>query len=49
MKEPEYKGVTLKRGSKAYELYYDKSEDAKKKLDKHLKEVFANYEQLTKR
>lgn len=49
MKEVLYKGLLLQRGSKAYELYHDtKDPDAKKKLEKHIKEVLQQYKELTK-
>ena len=39
MKEVLYKDMLLQKGSLAYELYFDKDPEARKRLDLHLKEV----------
>jgi hypothetical protein len=43
-----YKGTMLAPGSRAFELYHSKDPKAKQELDKHLKELDANYAKLTK-
>lgn len=48
--EPLYRGSTLKKGSKAYELWFEAKKDSNyKKLDLHLKEVDQNEKQLLDR
>lgn len=46
-KEVLYKKLWLQRGSTAYELYFSKEQDAKKKLDAHIKQIYDNYAALT--
>lgn len=48
-KAVEYYGTLLMPGSEAYELYHSKDEDARKKLDKHMKEVAQRAKELIKR
>lgn len=43
-----YKDTWLFPGSTAYELYFSKEQDARAKLDKHLKEVNQRYYDLMK-
>lgn len=42
-----YKGITLHKNSKAYELAQDQSPEGKKKLEKHMKEVNEQYKKAT--
>lgn len=45
----DYHGVLLMPGSDAYELYHSKENDARKKLDKHMKELEQKNKDLMKR
>jgi hypothetical protein len=47
MKQVLYKNLWLQKGSVAFELYFSKEEGARKKLDKHLKEIETNYKELS--
>lgn len=48
-KAVEYRGILLMPGSQAYELFHSKDSDAKKKLDKHMKEVEQRHKELIQR